>query len=32
MTPYYILVALPFLMSVVQFESQAREMIQKKKN
>ena len=32
MTPYYILVALPFLMSVVQFESQAREMVQKKKN
>lgn len=32
MVPYYILVAVPFLMSVVQFESHARRMTQKKKN
>lgn len=32
MIPYYLLVAAPFLMSVIQFESQARQMINKKKN
>ena len=32
MFPYYLMVALPFLMHAVQFESQAREMINKKKN
>lgn len=32
MIPYYIMIALPFLMSVVQFESQARQLITKKKN
>lgn len=32
MIPYYILVAAPFLFSVVQFESKARQMIDKKKN
>lgn len=32
MVPYYILVAVPFLMSVVQFESHARQMTQKRKN
>lgn len=32
MLPYYIMVLLPFLFSIVQFESQARQMISKKKN
>ncbi len=32
MLPYYFLIAAPFLVSVLQFESQARQMISKKKN